>query len=194
MGPFDQAIAWSSQGIRGVSRFLQKIWNLKSQISNLKSKSKNPKLENLLHKTIKKITEDIENFHFNTAISALMILTNELEKEKKLRLTDYALLVTLLSPFAPHISEEIWHKLGNKKSIFLEQWPKYNPKKIKEETFELVVQINGKVRDRFNVPFGILQKDAQELTLARENVKKYTNAQQIKKIIFLPNKLINIVI
>ncbi|MCX6731437.1 MAG: class I tRNA ligase family protein [Candidatus Parcubacteria bacterium] len=198
MGPFDQTIPWDSHGIEGTKRFLTKVWNLKFQIparrcyassvaggSNLKSQ----KLETLLHQTIKKVTEDIEGMKFNTAISSLMILVNELEKEKKLHITHYALLVTLLAPFAPHIANELAEKLGFK----IDKWPKYDAKKIKEETFELVIQINGKVRDRFEVKMGIPQKEAEVLTLKRENVKKYLSDKKVKKVIFVPNRLINYV-
>ena len=192
IGPFDQAIPWNSRGIEGAKRFLNRVWNLKSQILNLKS-HKNLKLETLLHQTIKKVSEDVEAMKFNIAISSLMILVNEFEKQEKLLVTHYALLVTLLAPFVPHLAEEMWHNLGHKKSVFAEPWPKYDLRKIKEETFELVVQINGKVRDRFEVPVGILQKDVQKLTLERENVKKYLGNEKIKKVIFVPNRLINYV-
>jgi len=209
MGEYSQGGPWSPSGIMGVKRFLERVWELQLKLkerngnvlSSITDNKRNDSrkhvpvsLETLLHKTIKKVTEDIENFKFNTAISALMILLNKMEKEKKLRVTDYALLVTLLAPFAPHLSEEIWHKLGHKKSIFLESWPKYDSKKIKEETFELVVQINGKVRDKIESRIGISQKEAEQLTLSRENVKKHISAKQIQKIVFVPNKLINIVI
>lgn len=196
IGPFDQAIPWDPKGIEGTSRFLGRVWKLqfKTQNSKLKVTNKNSKLENLVHKTIKKITEDIEAMRFNTAVSSLMILSNEMEKQEKLLITYYQLLITLLAPFTPHICEEIWSRLGNKKSIFLKKWPKFDPKKIKEGTFELVVQINGKVRDRFSAPVGITEDSAKQLTLEKENVKKYTTGKTIKKVIFVPNKLINIVI
>ena len=188
MGPFDQAIPWDSRGIEGAKRFLTKVWNLKSQISNSKSQT-NPKLEILINQTIKKVSEDIEVMKFNTAISSLMILVNKMEKEKNLPVTHYALLVTLLFPFAPHITNELAERLG----IKIGEWPKYDPKKIKENIFELVVQINGKVRDRIEVLMGISQKNARELTLKRENVKKYLSNKKVKKVIFVPNRLINYV-
>ena len=190
MGPFDQAIPWDPKGIEGTSRFLGRVWKLQTKISR---KRIFVSLDILLHKTIKKISEDIENMRFNTAVSSLMILSNKMEKQEKLRVTDYALLVTLLSPFAPHIAEELWHKLGNKKSIFLEKWPKFDSQKIKEETFELVVQVNGKVRDKFEAPADILENDARLLTLKRENVKKWIGDKPIKKTVFIPNRLINLI-
>ncbi len=196
MSEYSQGGPWNPTGIMGVSRFLQRVWKLHFHLeARLLSRSLASKsFETLLHKTIKKVSEDIEAMHFNTAISALMILFNEMEKEKKLHVTDYALLVTLLSPFAPHIAEELWKNLGHKKSIFLEKWPQYDLRKIKENTYNLVIQINGKVRDIFEVSVGISEAEAKELTLQRENVKKWLSGKSIKKAIFIPNKLINIVI
>jgi leucyl-tRNA synthetase len=202
MGPFEQSIAWNSNGVVGARRFLQKVWELfeKSKIqnpnyskSNPKSKIQKEKLERLIHRTIKKVSEDIENLKFNTAISSLMVLVNEMEKQEKVSLTDYQLLLKLLSPFAPHITEEIWLKLGNNKSIFQEKWPEYDKKLIKEDQITLVIQINGKVRDSVECLANISETEAKELTLNREKVKKYTDSKTIKKIIFVKNKLINIV-
>jgi len=200
MGPFDQGGDFRDAGILGITRFLNRVWNLKSKV-DLKSKIKDLKLETLVHKTIKKVTEDIENLRYNTAISALMILVNELERQEKLPINYYVSLIKLLAPFAPHMTEEIWHKMnfsllekGRPKSIHLSLWPKYDPKKIKEENFELVVQINGKARDKFLVPLNLSQKEVEELTIKRENVRKYIKDKEIKKIIYISNKLINIVI
>ena len=148
----------------------------------------------LIQKTIKKITEDIENFRFNTAISALMILANELEKQEKISLTNYSLFLVLLSPMAPHIAEEIWQRLGHKKSIFFEKWPKYDKKLIREEIITLIVQVNGKVRDKMEIDASVSEAEAKKLTLERGKVKKWIEGKEIKKIIFVPGKLINIVI
>ncbi|KPJ56174.1 hypothetical protein AMJ49_05515 [Parcubacteria bacterium DG_74_2] len=198
MGPFDQPKPWSTKGIIGIKRFLQKVWQLQFKIQNQKSKIKitnqNAKLLKIIHKTIKKVTEDIENFKFNTAISQMMILTNEFEKQKELSIINYQLLIILLSPFAPHISEELWEAIGKKKSVFLEKWPKYNPKLIKQKTFELVIQINGKVRDKAEVEMGISEEKVKQLALSQEKIKKWLKGKKIKKIIFVENKLINIVI
>ncbi|MFA4890315.1 MAG: leucine--tRNA ligase [Candidatus Paceibacterota bacterium] len=199
MGPFDQAIPWDPKGIEGTSRFLGRVWKLLSAVSyqsstkEQKLKAESGKLKTLLHKTIKKVSEDIESMRFNTAVSSLMILSNEMEKQEEILTTDYLILVTLLSPFAPHICEEIWSKLGNKKSIFLEKWPKFDSQKIREDSFELVMQVNGKVRDRFEAPTDISENDAMLLTLKRENVKKWIGDKQVKKVIFIQNKLINLI-
>jgi len=197
MGPADQATEWQDKGVIGCYRFLQKIWklqnNLKSQISNLKTTSQISKLDKLVHQTIKKVTDDLEGFRFNTAISALMILVNQMEQVSVQR-EDFKILIKLLSPMAPHISEELWGKLGNKESIFKEKWPEYEPSLIKEETFELVIQINGKVRDKVEVPVEISQEEAKELILQREKVQKWLAGKKVKKVIFVPRRLINIVI
>jgi len=190
MGPADQATEWSDKGVVGCYRFLNKVWKLREKV---KSKN-NQKPNQQLHKTIKKVTEDIEHFRFNTALSALMILINQMEKEKEPALSDYQLVIKLLAPMAPHISEEIWQSLGNKQSIFLEEWPSYDEKIIKEEKVILIIQINGKVRDKIEVEAGISKTDAEKKALAREKIKKWTEKNKIKKIIFIPDKLINIVV
>ena len=147
----------------------------------------------LIHQTIKKVTEDIENFHFNTAISALMILLNEMEMEDDLNVTHYELLITLLAPFAPHITEELWSNLGGKKSIYLEDWPVFDASKTIENSFKLVVQINGKARDVFEVQMRISEDEAKDLTLKRTNVKKWIGDKRVEKIIYVSNKIISIV-
>ena len=196
MGPFVQSIAWSTDGLRGMKRFLDRVYKLKSKIKNQKSKLqlKNKKLEIFINQTIKKVTEDIESFKFNTAVSALMVLANELEKEPDINKGHYLTLVSLLSPFAPHFSEELWRELGGKNSIHLEKWPDYNSKLIHFDKFDLVVQINGKVRDKISVGKGISQKEAEEVVLNSDKIKQAIGLSKIKKIIFVPDRLINIVI
>jgi len=196
MGPADQATEWSDKGVIGCYRFLNKVWNLSSKV-NYESGMKNDadkSLEKLIHKTIKKVTEDIENFRFNTATSALMILTNGMERQENLQTSDFRLLTLLLSPMAPHISEELWQKLGNKKSIFLEKWPKYTPKLIEEKVITLIIQVNGKVRDKIEVEADISEEKAKELAFSQKKVKNWIEGKEIKKVIFVPGKLINIVI
>jgi len=193
MGPADQATEWSDRGVVGCYRFLNKVWNLQNRVKNSVLKIKDSNLEKLIHRTIKKVSEDIENFRFNTTVSALMILTSEMEKQEQLSVTSYQLLIKLLAPMAPHISEELWQKLGHKKSIFLEKWPKYDPKLIKEEIITLVVQVNGKVRDKIEVETNISEEKAKELAFSREKVRKWIGDEEIKKVIFIPGKLINIV-
>ncbi len=207
MGPYGEAIAWSTKTIEGVNRFLTKVKNLILKIKNKKQKTqiknkKIDKLERLRHRTIKKVSEDIEKMKFNTAVSALMIFVNELEKQKQISIIDYETLLKLLAPFAPHLCEDIWQSLlrntklyeSTKKSIFQEEWPRFDPRLVKEEEIELVIQINGRVRDKVSVSRDISKEEAQKLALDREKVKKYTKEKIIKKIIFVPEKLINIVL
>jgi len=193
MGPFEEAIAWDSKGVKGARRFLDKVWKLKRKV-NKGLRIRNQELKRLVHKTIKKVSEDIENLKFNTAVSSLMILANEMEKQEKVPLKYYSLFLILLSPFAPHLSEEIWSELGRKRSIFLQKWPKYDPKLIKEETFTLVIQINGKVRAKIETDINISGEKAKKLALSQQKIKNWIGRNKIKKTIFIKNKLINIVI
>lgn len=191
-GPFQEGGDWQDKGIVGIFRFLNKIWELRSKVQP--QAPTNPKLEQLIHKTIKKTTEDLENLNYNTAISALMILTNEFSKESHMLVANYSILLRLLAPFAPHITEEIWHGLGNKNSIHNEKWPEYDKELIKTDTIILIVQVNGKYRDKIEAEPGISEEKARQLTISRDNVKKWIIGKEIKKIIFVPDKLINIVI
>jgi leucyl-tRNA synthetase len=195
MGPADKATEWQDKGVVGCYRFLQKVWKLQEKLKTQKSK---PKTENqnlkLLHKTIKKVTEDIENFRFNTAISSLMVLVNEAEKEKQIDKIFFENLIKLLAPMAPHLAEELWQRLGHKNSIFKEKWPKYDEKLIKEDLVTLIIQINGKVRDKIEVESSISKEEAEKLALSLEKIKKWIEGKEIKKIIFVPKRLINIVV
>ncbi|HCP08200.1 MAG TPA: leucine--tRNA ligase, partial [Candidatus Moranbacteria bacterium] len=204
MGPFMQNISWSTNGVSGTKRFLEKVWKLQDRIMNHESGILN-KNSNSLHKTIKKVTEDIENFRFNTAISSMMIFINELEKEKEISMIHYSSFLILLSPFAPHIAEELWSSFAEatedkekrkkyQQSIFLQSWPKYDPELIKDETIKLVVQVNGKVRDTIEVLAGISEDEAKKLAILSEKAGKFIEGKEIKKIIFVPGKLINIVV
>jgi len=192
MGPFGQAIVWSAQGVRGAARFLEKVWNL--SLNCAENKKSSPEVLRELHRLNKKIDEDLGMTKFNTIIASFMGFIN-LAQDKKESVNKEIIEKTLilLSPFAPHITEELWQVLGHKKSIFSEKWPKYSEELIKEETTTLIIQINGKVRDKIEVETGISEKEAKELTLKQEKVKKWILNKKIKKIIFVPGKLINIV-
>jgi len=201
MGPYNQGGPWNPKGILGIYRFLNRVYDLvnsKLEIRNPKqiqnSNDPNPKLERLLHRTIKKVTKDIEAMRFNTAISALMILVNDLlAKKEQLTSKNLKTLLLLLAPFAPHMAEELWFQLGEKDSIHCQKWPVYDSALIKEYRVQLIVQINGRVRDRFEVISGISREEAEGLTFKRENVKKWLSDKTVKKVVFVPNKLINIV-
>ena len=195
MGPFEDYVSWDTKGIEGCYRFLHKIWRLgKSALEN-KSNKENEELKPLIHKTIKKVSEDIKNFKFNTAISAMMILANEmLNRENEITKSDIKNLLIILSVFAPHISEEVWNELKHKGSIQEQKWPAYDQKLITEEKINLIIQINGKVRDIIEVPADISEEKAKKVALSSEKVKKWIDDSAIiAKIIFVANKLINFV-
>jgi leucyl-tRNA synthetase len=190
MGPFSQGVSWSTEGVKGVRKFLEKVWNFQSKIGDGGSR----KLTTLVHKTVKKVGDDIPGFRFNTAVSAMMILANAIEKEEKIPQAEYEMLLKILSPFAPHMTEEIWSSLGNDKSIFTASWPEYSEELSQDEEIELVVQINGKVRDRLTVAADISEDEAKKLALASEKIQGHIGSKEIKKIIFVQGKLISIVI
>ncbi|MFA6454590.1 MAG: class I tRNA ligase family protein [Patescibacteria group bacterium] len=194
MGPLEDMKPWNTKGIIGQVRFLEKIWKMQYKVSSIKYQGGEKKLELIVNKTIKKVTEDIENLRFNTAISALMILANVLEKEEKIYPIHYTLYLILLSPFAPHLAEELWSGLGYKQSIFKEKWPEYDPVMVKDETINLVIQINGKVRDMIEVSADISENEAKKIALASEKIIKWLEGKEVVKIIFIKGKLINIVI
>jgi len=193
MGPFDQAIAWSTQGVNGVYRFLDRIWNLVEECkNNIKS---DDEAIRLIHKLNKKIDEDLENIKFNTAVAAFMEFLNFATVNKeKIGQDIIERMILLLAPFAPHISEELWHNLGHNDSVHNQKWPQYDPKMIKEERVNLIIQINGRVRDKIEVKVGISEKEAKEIALNQEKVKNWIKNQEIKKVIFVPNQLINFVL
>ncbi len=199
MGPYSEAIPWNINSLIGMNRFLEKVWNLQTKVETRFIASKpqsitSESIEPLLHKTIKKVTEDIENLKFNTAISQLMIFLNKLEKEEKIFTTHYSQFLILLSPFAPHITEELWEILGNRESIHLQKWLEYNKEIIKEKEITLVIQINGKLRDQIKAPVDISEEDAKKLALESEKIKKWIKRKEIRKIIFVKGRLINMVV
>ena len=194
MSPFSQPAAWSAENIIGSRRFLEKIYSLALKIKNKKNNVENKKLKSLLSKTIKKVSEDIENFKFNTAIAQMMILTNELEKSGITPKNVFEPFLKILAPFAPHLADELWEKLGHKTSVYLEKWPAYDPEIIKERTFELVIQINGKVRARLEAPAEASETKLRELALNHPAIKEKLTGAAPKKIIIIPGRLVNVVV
>ena len=195
MGPLEDMKAWNTDGINGLSRFISRVWSLYQNQLRLKGKEvKNVELEKVLHRTIKKVTDDTENLRFNTAISALMECLNKMqEKEVKIPKAYLETYLKLLAPYAPFITEELWHELGHRNSIHEEKWPKYNKKYLEQKTFELLVQVNGKLRAKIEAPLNLSQKEAEKLALAHPQVQKFLQNAKPKKIIFVPNRLINLV-
>jgi leucyl-tRNA synthetase len=190
MGPFTQSVSWSTESIIGPRRFLERVWRLQEKIVTA---GDTHDVESILHKTIKKVGEDIESFNFNTAISALMILVNEMEKATVLLRSQYETLLVLLSPFAPHITEEIWHTLGNTESINLAPWPTHDQARMTSREVSIAIQVNGKVREVITVPSSSSDEEIQKLALEQRMVAKWVGDQEIKKIIMVKGKLVNIV-
>ncbi|MGB9856744.1 MAG: leucine--tRNA ligase [Dictyoglomaceae bacterium] len=202
VAPPEVDMEWSDEGVEGAYRFLNRLWRLVLEESEVKeiNPEEDKNLERMLHKTIKKVTEDIEAFKFNTAVAATMEFSNALTEYKKnygkteLFKECIRNLLLLLAPFVPHITEELWGELGYEYSIHLQPWPSYNPDLIKEEIITLVIQINGKVRDRIEVNADITQEEALKLALQRENVKKYLKDKEVKKVVFVPGKLLSLTV
>ncbi len=190
MGPFGQAVAWNTESIVGPRRFLERVWRLREKIGNTDTNT----LDAIIHKTIKKVGEDIESFSFNTAISSLMILVNEMEKQTTLSRGNYGTLLILLAPFAPHITEELWHECGNINSIHLASWPTFDTTKCTESEVTIVIQINGKVRDTVLVAADVHEDALKEMVLARPTVLKWTDGKSLKKIVVVKGRVINIVL
>ncbi len=201
MGPFEDAKPWNTKGIVGVRRFLDKVWQLQSRVAVVplgaavvESGATAKEVTQLLHRTIKKVTEDIENFRFNTAVSAMMILVNTFSQAESITKEQYVILLKLLAPFAPHLAEELWEDVGNKESIFHQSWPQYNKKLIQEKVREIVVQINGKVRAKFTVDASISEKVLKQIALENKLVQKWFDGKEPKKILVVQGKLVSIVL
>jgi len=190
MGPYLNGGSWNPGGITGVFRFLNRVWSF-VHLYNSKNKP-TPAVTRALHQYIKNIGEDISDLNFNTGVSSLMKLLNEISGAPVSK-KEYETFLLLLAPFAPHMAEELWHTiLKNKKSIHLQKWPVYDKKLLHKENVTLIVQINGKVRDKIEIPAGISQQEAE--TIARESakIKEWIAGREIKNVIFVPDKLINI--
>ena len=192
MGPFEQMIPWDQKGITGARRFLEKVYIL---ANTEKSKEKTSGLESLINKTLQKVSDDIEVMKFNTAISSLMILVNAFSDQPAMVTKENMKnLLLILSPFAPHLTEELWEKAGFKGLCSGQAWPKYNEKLVTEEKVWLIVQVNGKVRDKIEFVNGINQKEIENMVLHTPKIKPWIEGKEVKKIIFVPGRLINIVI
>ncbi|MDO5572072.1 MAG: leucine--tRNA ligase [Bacteroidales bacterium] len=196
LGPLEQSKPWDTNGIDGVHRFLRKLWGLFYKNDQFLVNQDEPAKEELksLHKLIKKVSWDIENFSFNTSVAAFMICVNELSAlkcNKKAVLSD---LVVLLTPFAPHIAEELWHSLGNETSVCDAKWPEYNEEYLKESVINYTVSFNGKARFTMEVEAGTSKEDVEKMALSNENSAKWIEGKTPKKVIVVPNKIVNIVL
>jgi leucyl-tRNA synthetase len=199
MGPLEDTKPWSTHGVEGVHRFLNRVWRMildedGKLLPSIHDAPLTTDQERLLHQTIKKVTNDIDTLNFNTAISQMMVFVNEfLNLDIKPRKA-IETFVLLLSPFAPHLAEEFWEKLGHTKTLAYEPFPAYDETKIKEDTVEIVVQVNGKVRSKFQATLNLAEDRIKELALSEEAVKRHIDGKQILKVVVVKNRLVSIVI
>jgi leucyl-tRNA synthetase len=189
MGPFDQQIAWSTTSMVGSRRFIERVWKLADRV--IPSTSATPRI---IHKAIKKVTEDISAMRFNTAISTLMITLNELEKNEIVTKDGFSAYLKLLAPFAPHVTEELWASLGNKKSIHIAEWPKYDPAQIADEEVTIIVQVNGKTRGSFTAASSATKDEIGKAAKGLPQIGKWLEGKEIKKVVVVPGRLVNFVI
>jgi leucyl-tRNA synthetase len=187
--PPETELEWDDRGIEGAFKFLNRVWRIQD---NLKEKA-SPELIRVLHKTIKKVSEDFEEFKFNTAIAGMMELVNAIYREAADREV-LGVLAKLLSPIAPHLCEEIWQALGNKESIFQASWPDYDPAQLVEETVSIAIQVNGKLRSKIEVPADISDDKLKEFVLSDAKLKPWIQGKPLKNCIIVPKKLVNLVI
>lgn len=197
MGPLDASIAWSENGLEGSRKFLDRVWRLivdeNNKMRDRITTLNDGKLDKVYHQTVKKVTEDYENLHFNTAISQLMVFINEAYKVDALPYEYIEGFVQLLAPIAPHIGEELWSILGNEDGISYAPWPTYDEAALVEDEVEVVFQVNGKVRAKSNVPRDLGKDELEKVALANETVQEYIEGKTVRKVIAVPNKLVNIV-
>lgn len=199
MGPLEASVAWSTNGLDGARRFLDRIWRLfvneedgaisaKIQVSNDQS------LEKSYHQTVKKVTEDYEGIRFNTAISQMMVFINDCYKADVIPTAYAEGFVKMLAPIAPHIAEELWQLLGHNSTLSYEQWPTYDEAKLVDDEVEIAVQVAGKVRAKIVVAKDASKEDIEKVALADEKVQEYMAGKSLVKIIVIPGKLVNIVV
>ena len=196
LGPLEQFKPWDTKGINGVHNFLKKIWRLTHNEKNVFQVSKETPTneENkIIHKCIKKVSEDLDRFSFNTVVSTLMICINELTKIQCNKKEIVAKFIVLLSPYAPYISEEIWQCLGYENSIYRAKWPSWDSKYLEEDTFNYPVSFNGKMRFMLKLSCDLSKEEIECRVLSHSKTKAYINTQEIKRIIIVSNKIINIV-
>ena len=190
IGDYEKDAAWSTNGLKGCKKFLDRIWRIQEKLNDKDGYTN----ETLIHQTIKKVSNDLETMKYNTAVSSLMILLNELEKEESITKNDLRTLIHLLNPIAPHITEEINEHSNLGSPLCESTWPVYDENKTIDDSYEMVVQVNGKVRGKMSMKTGASKEEMEALALENENVKKFTEGKEIVKVIAIPNKLVNIVV
>ncbi|WP_283581982.1 leucine--tRNA ligase [Ligilactobacillus hohenheimensis] len=197
MGPLDASIAWSEDGLSGAHKFIKRIWNLliddQDRLRDRVTTENDGALDRIYNQTVKKVTDDFEQLHFNTAISQMMVFVNQCYKVDALPLEYVEGFVKLIAPLTPHIAEELWTKLGHVGSIAYAQWPTYDESKLEEDTVEIIVQVNGKLRAKLTASQNITKDELEKQALADEKVQHHLEGKTIRKVIVIPGKLVNVV-
>ena len=194
MLPYEAGGDFNDRGIGGVVRFLNRVWQITMQRgANAAAKAPIGEAKLVQHQTIKRVTEHISALKYNTAVAALMEYLNALEDTQNITRKELETLLQLLAPFAPYITEELWHQLGNRKSIHISTWPSFDPEAIRPTTITIPVQVNGRVRDNITIASDTPEDEIKQLALATEQVQRFTANQNIIKIIYVPGRIINIV-
>lgn len=197
MGPLDASIAWSEDGLSGAHKFIKRIWNLliddQDRLRDRVTTENDGALDRIYNQTVKKVTDDFEQLHFNTAISQMMVFVNQCYKTDALPLEYVEGFVKLIAPLTPHIAEELWTKLGHVGSIAYAQWPTYDESKLEEDTVEIIVQVNGKLRAKLTASKNITKDELEKQALADEKVQHHLEGKTIRKVIVIPGKLVNVV-
>ena len=197
LGPLEQSKPWNTNGIDGVRKFLSKFWrlfhNAKGEFEILDAQPTDIELK-ILHKTIKKAEEDIERYSFNTSVSTFMICVNELSVARCNKRAILENLVVVISPYAPHIAEELWHLLGHKTSVINAPYPNWKEEYLKEDRIEYPVSINGKMRTRLSFPADMDQADIEKAVLADATVQKWMDGKPVRKLIVVPKRIVNVVV
>lgn len=193
MGPFSQTISWNTQGVNGAFRFLNRVWQIYVG-GKIEEGEESSEVTRALHALIKKVGEDIEDIKFNTAIAAFMEFLNLLSEQKSVSRQTLEVLILLLAPFAPHLAEELWSTLDPNHSVHTQPWPKYDPELVKEEKVTFVIQVNGKLRDKFEIESGASKDVVAKLALQSTKAQKYLSGKKIKRTVFVKDRLVNFVV
>ncbi|MBM6954817.1 leucine--tRNA ligase [Limosilactobacillus coleohominis] len=197
MGPLTESVPWDEKGLHGANKWVHRVWRLlmddNNHLRDRISTINDGKLDKIYNQTVKKVTEDYERMHFNTAISQLMVFVNEAYKVDDLPVEYMEGFIKMISPIMPHMAEELWSQFHESDTITYQPWPTYDPNKIVEDEVEMIVQVNGKVRAKIKMAKDTDRDEAEKLALADDNVKKFTDGKDIKKVIVVPNKIVNIV-
>jgi leucyl-tRNA synthetase len=194
MGPLDERKPWAENGVKGVFNFLNRVYRFFTDLENITDGFEDKEIEKALHQTIQKVESDIEHLKFNTGISALMIFNNLALKKGKVTKNTAETFAKILSPYAPHMAEELWSLYGNSKTLAYEPWPQVNESLLVENSFEYPVSFNGKTRYMKELPVDMALAEIEKQVLADERTQKWLEGKSVKKFIIVPNRIINVVI